>query len=123
MEAEKLTALVIDDDQIICDVVEAFLFRMGYTVDVAHDGIKGLNMAKEGDYTVIFTDIVMPKLEGVGVLRELKRDHPHLKVVTMSGADNKKEYMETASNFGADAILLKPFTLKEFNDAMTKLGL
>lgn len=123
MDSNTLKALIIDDDQIICDVVEAFLFRMGYTVEVAHDGVVGLEMVRKGDFTVIFTDIVMPRMEGIGVLRELKRDQPDLKVVTMSGADNKKEYMETATNFGADAILIKPFSFKEFDDAMKKLGL
>lgn len=124
MENDTRLALVIDDDEIICDVVEAFLFRKGgYNVHVAYDGVKGSEKAKVVAYDVIFTDIVMPGKEGIGFLREVKREQHNLKVVAMSGAESKEEYLDTAIKFGADAVLTKPFTYTQFCDVLEQLGL
>src|SRR5437870_3733105 len=64
--------LMIDDDVKFTKLVSGYLQRFGYTVDTAHDGQHGLARAREGKYDAIILDVMLPKMNGWDVLRELR---------------------------------------------------
>ncbi|UCG67513.1 MAG: response regulator, partial [Deltaproteobacteria bacterium] len=82
---ERKKALVIDDEQIVLDSVSKILADENYEVDVSLSGRKGLESAIQKDYDVVLTDIRMPDIGGMRVLRDIKRAKPSLPVVIITG--------------------------------------
>jgi DNA-binding NtrC family response regulator len=106
--------LIIDDDHHILLMIKKMLERAGYEVDLASNGVDGLELFKRYPADLVITDIIMPEKEGLETIREMKRMQSDLKIIAMSGggkisADN---YLETARIFGASKVLEKPFSQK-----------
>ncbi len=76
MTSDKQKILIIEDDIYIRDVYEEILTKAGYDIITAVDGQEGVVKAQEGGYSLILLDVMMPKLDGLGVLRELKESPP-----------------------------------------------
>jgi len=89
---EKNKALVIDDEQIVVDSVNKILKDENYEVDVSLSGREGLDQAVQKEYDIVLTDIRMPDIGGMRVLRDIKRAKPSLPVIMMTG------YVEIGSN-------------------------
>ena len=106
---EKNKALVIDDEQIVLDSVSKILTDEDYEVDVSLSGREGLNQAIEKDYDVVLTDIRMPDIGGMRVLRDVKRAKPSLPVVIITGYASVKSAVQ-AMKLGAADYIEKPFT-------------
>jgi two-component system, cell cycle sensor histidine kinase and response regulator CckA len=85
--AAGITVLVVDDETAVRRFATRVLDREGYLVVEAKDGIEALELVKKGGITldVIVSDIVMPRLNGVELMRELAVSHPDLPVILMSG--------------------------------------
>lgn len=66
--------LLIDDDRDIRDIYEEFLTQAGFRVEVAKDGQEGLAKIRQGGYDLILLDIMMPKINGLGILKTLKEN-------------------------------------------------
>jgi two-component system, cell cycle sensor histidine kinase and response regulator CckA len=104
------TILLAEDEEAVRELASEFLRASGYTVLVAKDGLDALEMAEQrrGSIHVLVTDVVMPRMRGTELARKLKRCHPELKIVYMSG------YLEHDSQDGSyergAAFLQKPFT-------------
>ena len=82
---EKKKALVIDDEQIVLDSVSALLSDENYEVDVSLSGREGLDWAIERPYDIVLTDIRMPDIGGMRVLRDVKRVKSSLPVILITG--------------------------------------
>jgi DNA-binding NtrC family response regulator len=102
-------ALVIDDEQIVLDSVRKILTQERYEVDTALSGREGLRKAIERDYEVVLTDIRMPDIGGMRVLRDVKRAKPTLPVVIITGYATVRSAVQ-AMKLGAADYLEKPFT-------------
>ncbi|MGW8314761.1 MAG: response regulator [Bacteroidales bacterium] len=103
--------LIIDDEVHILLMLKKMLERAGYSVDIASNGLEGLNLFRKDQPDLVITDIIMPEKEGLETIREMKKENPELKILAMSGggkisADN---YLDTAKIFGASGIIEKPF--------------
>ena len=113
--------IVIDDEQIVLDSVSRILTEDAYEVDTSLSGIQGLKKALEGDYDVVLTDIRMPDIGGMRVLRDVKRAKPALPVVIITGYATVRSAVQ-AMRLGAADYLEKPFTpeqlLKAVNAAL-----
>jgi DNA-binding NtrC family response regulator len=105
---EKKKALVIDDEQIVLDSVGTLLRDEGFDVDVCLSGRKGLDWAIERKYDVILTDIRMPDIGGIRVLRDVKRIHPSLPVIMITGYASVDSAVQ-AMKLGAADYIEKPF--------------
>ncbi len=118
----KKRALVIDDEQIVLDSVGKILKDENYEVDVSLNGREGLNEAIEQEYDIILTDIRMPDIGGMRVLRDVKRAKPSLPVVIITGYATVKSAVQ-AMKLGAADYIEKPFTpdqlLKAVDSAIT----
>jgi DNA-binding NtrC family response regulator len=106
---EKNKALVIDDEQIVLDSVSKILTDEDYEVDTSLSGREGLNQAIERDYDIVLTDIRMPDIGGMRVLRDVKRAKPSLPVVIITGYASVKSAVQ-AMKLGAADYIEKPFT-------------
>lgn len=104
--AHKL--LVVDDDEYIRDLYEEILKDSGFNVDTAVDGKDGLDKITANNYDLILLDIMMPKLDGVEVLRSLSKDAKAKagKVVLLTNLAHDP-VMKEALSLGAKAYLIK----------------
>jgi len=106
---EKKKALVIDDEQVVLDSVSKVLTDEDYKVDVSLSGREGLNQAIQKEYDIVLTDIRMPDIGGMRVLRDIKRAKPSLPVVMITGYASVRSSVQ-AMKLGAADYLEKPFT-------------
>lgn len=105
---EDVRLLAVDDDVDILYTIGAIGEAAGWRVDKAHDGEEALRMLREaGPYDLVLLDYHMPKMDGLTVLRSLRKDFPHLPVLVLTVDENE----ETANAFldaGATDFALKP---------------
>jgi len=102
-------ALVIDDEQVVLDSVTKILTDENYEVDVSLSGRKGLEDAIQRDYDIVLTDIRMPDIGGMRVLRDIRRAKPSLPVVMITGYASVESSVQ-AMKLGAADYIEKPFT-------------
>lgn len=100
------TALVVDDNPMIQELLSFLLHYAGWEVHTASDGQEALDLLRERQYDVVLLDIDMPRMDGLTALRLLRELHPHMKTVLMTGRLGETE-REEAERFGA-AYLQKP---------------
>jgi len=108
---EGARILVIDDEPVIRDLLVDVLSSKGYRVDTAEGGASGLKMADARQYSVVFTDIRMPGMNGVEVYKRLKIISPSSRVIVMTGY-GLEEMIQEALNLGAFADIKKPFDIE-----------
>lgn len=104
--------LVVEDERRLAQLVRRVLEEEGHTVDVAHDGEEGLQMALEGTHDVIVLDIMLPLINGLDVcksLRSNRMDTPVLLLTALDGVDDRVRGLDA----GADDYLPKPFAFQE----------
>ncbi|MBS0586887.1 MAG: response regulator transcription factor [Proteobacteria bacterium] len=108
-----MKVLVIEDNQDIAASIRDYLENSNYSVDIASDGMTGLNLAIARDYCVIILDLGLPDIDGVDICHRIRHDAQHsvpvLMLTARSSLENKLEGFES----GADDYLVKPFSLKE----------
>jgi DNA-binding NtrC family response regulator len=116
---EKRKALVIDDEQIVLDSVGTLLRDEGFYVDVSLSGREGLDWAIERKYDVILSDIRMPDIGGMRVLRDVKRIHPSLPVIMITGYASVDSAVQ-AMKLGAADYIEKPFEPEQLIDSVNR---
>ncbi len=107
MDGRKV--LVIDDERVVLDSVSKILTDKDYQVDTSLSGREGLRRAIEGDYDIVLTDIRMPDVGGMRVLRDIRRAKPSLPVVMITGYASVESSVQ-AMKLGAADYVEKPFT-------------
>ena len=114
---KKQKALVIDDEQVVLDSVRKILTDENYEVDVSLSGREGLNWAIQKKYDIVLTDIRMPDIGGMRVLRDIKRANPSLPVVMITGYASVQSSVQ-AMKLGAADYIEKPFTPDQLIEAV-----
>jgi two-component system copper resistance phosphate regulon response regulator CusR len=104
--------LVIEDEQKVARFITQGLEEEGYAVDVANDGETGLAMALDQVHDLIVLDIQLPKLDGLGVLQELRRARVHTPVLLLTVRATIEDKV-LGLDAGADDYLTKPFAFEE----------
>ena len=111
--------LVVEDDDEVRSMLQDFLSFLGYDIDIAADGLEGLNKIKEGTYDLVITDIVMPYVSGIGIISILKKEHPEIPIIAITGYGYHAE--ELAHGKNADLIMGKPFDVQKLKEAIERL--
>ena len=104
--------LVVEDEQKLAAVLRRGLEEHGYAVDCAHDGEEGLALIEIQPYDLVVLDILLPKLDGLAVCRQLRaerRDVPVLMLTARGTLDDRVAGLDS----GADDYLVKPFAFRE----------
>lgn len=104
--------LLVDDERQLTDALSTILKQNKYSVDCANDGEEGLDLALSDIYDLIILDVMMPKLDGFSLLRELRRNKLSVPVLMLSAKSDITDKIE-GLNFGADDYLTKPFNTDE----------
>jgi len=107
--AEKI--LIVEDDRHIVTLVRYVLEREGYQVQVARDGVEGLEMAREFFPDLVVLDLNMPRMDGVEMCRRLKSEQNPL--VIFLTVHTEREAMARGYRAGADDYMVKPFELED----------
>jgi two-component system copper resistance phosphate regulon response regulator CusR len=103
--------LVIEDDAKLAGYLKKGLSQSGYIVDVAHDGIDGRHLAVEGEYDLVLLDVMLPGVDGFGVLSALRKTK-HMPVLMLTARDKVEDRVRGLRD-GADDYLVKPFSFSE----------
>ncbi len=100
--------LVVDDEEGMRDWLTELLEEHGHQVVTAKDGLEAKRLAARQSFDLMITDISMPNEEGLGIIHALRKTHPRLKIIAISGAN--ADALMDAKLLGAAAALSKPFT-------------
>lgn len=104
--------LLIEDNNALRNALEQYLREAEYIVDSAATGDEGLWAASENPYDVILLDLMLPKIDGMEILRRLRAKENPVHIIVISARDGLEDRLE-ALDAGADDYLVKPFPLSE----------
>ncbi len=104
--------LIIEDEEKIAKSLRKGFIEEYFDVDLAFDGEKGLNMILEGEYDLVILDLMLPKLNGLNVLRRVRMKKMIIPVIILTAKDSIDEKVE-GLRIGADDYLAKPFSFDE----------
>ena len=104
--------LIIEDSERLRRSLAQGLEKIGYSIDSAEDGEKGLNMAMAMEYNVIVLDLMLPKLDGLSVLKSLRAKGNEANILILSAKDQVNDRVK-GLEMGADDYLVKPFAFNE----------
>ncbi|HLQ75415.1 MAG TPA: response regulator transcription factor [Alloiococcus sp.] len=99
--------LISDDDRDICDLLEIYLRNEGFDVSKAYDGQQAMNKIKAKDFDCLILDVMMPKKDGLEVVKEVREDST-LPILMLSAKTSDVDKIRGLSN-GADDYVIKPF--------------
>jgi DNA-binding NtrC family response regulator len=105
------TIMVVDDESRVCRLFEKVLSEEGYRVVTASNGRDAMELAKETHPHIVLLDIVMPEMDGIATLRELRK-HEKFSVVVMLTARGSIQTARDAMSLGAYDYITKPFDLE-----------
>jgi two-component system response regulator AtoC len=101
--------LVVDDEKDLAEYLAEELTIEGYHTATAYDGVDAVLNAIENEWDAVLMDIRMPKLDGIGALKIIRRIKPDLPIILFTGQANQSEMM-ASKRLGAFTCLLKPIT-------------
>src|SRR5215467_6260919 len=103
--------LIVEDDQRLARQLKKGLEEHGHTVNLAFDGLEGLETARQGHFDVLVLDVMLPGLDGFGVVRRLRGGGSKSPILMLTGRDSADDIV-AGLDAGADDYLTKPFALK-----------
>jgi CheY-like chemotaxis protein len=113
--------LVIDDEPAVRRMLREMLEEVGHEVVTAPEGDAALARFRQSPFDLVITDIFMPGREGISTIAELRREHPDLPILALSGGGrprpldlaSRMDYLEVARRHGATRVLRKPVDWEE----------
>jgi|SRR5258706_15021399 OmpR family response regulator RpaB len=107
--------LLIDDDPALLWLMGQAFEAAGYKTMSAENGRQGLRLLDAYQPDLVVTDIVMPEMEGIGAIMQIRRKASPPKIIAISGAGTggRRNYLSWAKHLGADAVLAKPFRMSQ----------
>lgn len=104
--------LIVEDEIHLAEALTQILKKHNYSVDAVHDGRSGLDYAQSGIYDLLLLDIMMPEMDGISVLKALRKDGISTPVIMLT-AKGEITDMVTGLDHGADDYIAKPFSSEE----------
>jgi CheY-like chemotaxis protein len=114
--------LVMDDDIEIREMLTDVLHWEGYDVVNAEDGCQGLKTFRSQQPDLVITDILMPNVDGIEAIIQMRRERPDVKIIAMSGGGQTGEFdgLLCATKFGASNVIAKPFRASALLESVHK---
>lgn len=104
--------LLVEDDQNFGDVLKSYLEMHDFDVRLATDGEKGLQTFKEGDFDLTITDVMMPKMDGFTMAKEIREENKIMPIIFLTAKTLKEDVLE-GFKIGGDDYITKPFNSEE----------
>jgi CheY-like chemotaxis protein len=126
--------LVIDDEPFVREALERVLQSPAITVVGAADAAAGLAILRNSPVDLVIIDVILPGMDGVEAIKEIRRDHPAVRIIAISGGGNfgltayrpdaisTSAYLAACKAAGADGILAKPFETAELRALIGQLS-
>ena len=107
--------LLVDDEEAIRDIIGPFLIDEGYCVVCAENGEDALKMVKVNDFSLIISDVFMPKMDGVDFIVEVRSIKKDIPFIAISGdtEEGLTSSLRTINKYGKIPVLKKPFNMEE----------
>jgi len=104
--------LIAEDEKDLNDLLKKRLEKQQYSVDVCYDGQEALDYLEVTEYAVVILDIMMPKVDGLTVLKQIRKKKKNIPVLLLTAKDSIEDRV-TGLDLGADDYLVKPFAFEE----------
>jgi len=117
--ATPLRILVIDDEMIVCESCQRILEEEAYEVEIALSGREAFEKMKENPFDIVMTDLKMPEIDGMEVLKKFRKEYPDAIIIMITGYGTAQTAAE-ALKLGAFGYLPKPFTPDEVSLVVKK---
>ena len=98
------TVLFVDDEKDVCDVFSIYLKKKGYDVHVAQNGLEAFRLLKQVKPDIVITDYDMPEINGIELLKEIKKSDPGMPVIMISGRADMRTAVEALKEDAFDFI-------------------
>jgi DNA-binding response OmpR family regulator len=108
----KMALLVVEDDENISTAISEYFSRAGYSVRTAADGLAGIQLALNDHPDAVVLDLMLPKMDGLAVCRELREKAPYVPILMITAKDDVVDKV-LGLEMGADDYITKPFSLRE----------
>jgi DNA-binding NtrC family response regulator len=120
MEPYKYTILVVDDEELLRNLIDTFLSKLGHSCVTAIDGVDALEKMKGNKIDAVVTDIRMPNMDGITLTSKISIQYPGLPIMIMTAFD-EGDTAGLAITAGARDFIRKPFSLNEFSVRLHKM--
>jgi len=111
IDTEKIKILIVDDEERIRDMIREYTSLEGFHIDEASDGVEALRLFKLSQYSLVILDVMMPKMDGWSVCREIRKtSQVPIIMLTARGEEYDKLF---GFELGVDDYIIKPFSPKE----------
>ncbi|MCP4266284.1 MAG: response regulator [Candidatus Brocadiaceae bacterium] len=112
--------LVVDDEPKICYLIEELLKQEGYLVDVCFSSIKAQELIKNDSYQMLITDLKMPGIDGLALIRKSKEHNPEIKTIMVTGYTTVETAVQSLRH-GVDDFITKPFNIFELKKTVESI--
>ncbi len=112
--------LVVDDEQAICDILSEALKHLGHRVETARDGVEAIQKIEEGDFSIVITDMMMPRMDGMELIEYLVKNRKGVDIIAITGHTMSYQYTDVIAAGAADFIA-KPFTINELEAKLKRI--
>ena len=120
---QQIKILSIDSEEIILKSIRKVFInndKAEYIITTCDTAMEGLKLARNDTYDLVLLDLAMPGINGIELLRRIKKINPDIPIVILSGYSSKSSYSDVISN-GAENLLLKPFTTAELKSVVSNI--
>jgi DNA-binding response OmpR family regulator len=108
----NMKVLLVEDEAKVANFISKGLQEEGYNVDVAYDGKKGLELLKEFNYDIVLLDLMIPEVDGLQLLKNIRSWGIHTPVLIITAKSSKEDVVK-GLDMGSDDYLTKPFSFEE----------
>ena len=114
--------LIVDDEESVCEVTKLLVEMTGNIAVCVNDGAAALREMAAQSYDAVIVDMLMPEMDGVELIHEVRRRVSPPRLIAMSGGGHipKESYLQIAHMSGADALLPKPFNREQVERALAE---
>ena len=94
--------LIVDDDPAVLDILGDFIAVFGFEYETAADGLEAVEILKQNGFDIVLTDMMMPNMDGMELLRHIHNNYPETKVMVVTGYDRTFTYTDVINAGASD---------------------
>ena len=119
-EKNRFSVLVVDDNQELRDLLHEAITSWGHTSKTAVDGVDALEKLTENRFDIVITDIHMPRMDGLELIKQISSDFPQADVIAITGYPTRYPFNDIVK-VGANDFIIKPFSVNELEARLNRI--